>query len=91
MIRRAYQCIQKFCHPEVSLQIERNMIVVRVFLLIRNQPEFSLVHNQKENCHYDHIPFDLKGIQNRYPENTPKNVEENIAIQLVRTTKHIPR
>ena len=32
------------------------------------QTEFSLVHNKKENCHYDHIPFNLKVIRNRYPE-----------------------
>ena len=32
-----------------------NMIVVIVFFLIINQTEFSLVCNQKEICHYDHI------------------------------------
>ena len=26
--------------------------------------EFCLVHNQNENCHYDHIPLNLKGIRN---------------------------
>ena len=35
------------------------MIVVTVFLLIMNQPKFHLVHNQKENYHYDHIPLNL--------------------------------
>ena len=44
-----------------SLQIEKNMIVVTVFLLIMNQIKFHLVHNQKENCHYDHIPLNLEG------------------------------
>ena len=33
------------------------MIVVTVFLLIMNQIEFQLVHNQKENRHDDHIPL----------------------------------
>ena len=37
-----------------------------VFLLIMNQTEFRLVQNQKENCHYDRIPFSLKGIRNRF-------------------------
>ena len=27
-----------------------------------NQMEFHLVQNRKENCHHDHIPFNLKGI-----------------------------
>ena len=26
-----------------------------------NQMEFHLVQNQKENCHHDHIPFNLTG------------------------------
>ena len=26
-----------------------------------NQMEFHLVHNRKENCHHDHIPFNVKG------------------------------
>jgi len=29
-----------------------------------DQTEFRLVHNQKENCHYDHIPLHLKVIRN---------------------------
>ena len=33
-----------------SFQIERNTIVVTVFLLFMNPTEFRLVHNQKENC-----------------------------------------
>ena len=44
-----------------SFQIERNTIVVTVFLLIMNPTEIRLVHNQKENCHYGRIPFSLKG------------------------------
>ena len=46
------------------LQIERNMSVVAVFLLIMNPTEFRLVHSRNENCHYDHIPFNLKVISN---------------------------
>ena len=37
------------------------MIVVTVFLSILNQMEIQLVQNRKENCHHDHIPFNLKG------------------------------
>ena len=37
------------------------MIVVRVLFLVMNQTGVRLVHNQKENCHYDHILFILKG------------------------------
>ena len=37
------------------------MIVVTVFLSILNQMEFHLVQNQKEICHHDHIPFNVKG------------------------------
>ena len=41
--------------------IEWDMIVVTIFLLILNQIEFHLVQNRKENCHHDHIPFNMKG------------------------------
>ena len=41
-------------------QIEENVIAVTVFQQIMNQTEICLVHNQKEYCHYDCIPFDLK-------------------------------
>ena len=41
-------------------QIERNTIVVTVFHLIMNPRESRWVPNQKENCHYDHIPFSVK-------------------------------
>ena len=34
-----------------------------VFLLIRNQTDVCLVHNQKENCHCDQIPLNLKEVQ----------------------------
>ena len=39
------------------------MIVVIVFLSILNQREYHLVVNQnrKEDCHHDHIPFNVKG------------------------------
>jgi len=36
------------------------MIVVTVFPSIFKQMEFHLVQNQKETCHHDHIPFNLK-------------------------------
>ena len=36
------------------------MIVVTVFLSNLNQMEIHLVQNRKENCHHDHIPFNLK-------------------------------
>ena len=29
-----------------------------------NQMEFNLFQNQKENCHHDHIPFNIKRIGN---------------------------
>ena len=45
----------------ISFQIEWDMIVVTVFLSILNQMEFYLVQNRKKNCHYDYIPFNLKG------------------------------
>ena len=35
------------------------------FLLKINQTEFRLAHNQKQNCHYDHISSNLKGIVNQ--------------------------
>ena len=37
------------------------MIVMPVFLSILNQMEIHLVQNRKENCHHDHIPFNVKG------------------------------
>ena len=48
-----------------SFKIEKNMIVVTVFLfIIMNPREFCSAHNQRENCHYDHIHFNLKVIIN---------------------------
>ena len=35
------------------------MIAVNVFLLIMNQTGICLAHNQKINCHYNHIPLNL--------------------------------
>ena len=40
------------------------MIVVTVIHLMMHQVEFPFVHNQKENCHNDCIPFNLKVIRN---------------------------
>ena len=48
----------------ICFHIEWDMIVVTVFLSILNQMEFNLVQNRKENCHRDHIPFNVKGIGN---------------------------
>ena len=44
----------------ISFHIEWDLIVVTVFLPILNQMEFHLVQNRKENCHHDHIPFNVK-------------------------------
>ena len=38
-----------------SFKTERNMIVATVVLLIVKQTYVRLVHNQKENCHYDRM------------------------------------
>ena len=44
-----------------SFQIEWDIIVGAVFLSNLNQMEIHLVQNRKENCHHNHIPFNLKG------------------------------
>ena len=44
-----------------SFHIEWDMIIVTVFLSMMNQMEFHLVQNWKENCHHDHIPFNVEG------------------------------
>ena len=31
-----------------------------------NQTDCYLVHNHNKNCHYDHIPFNLKGVVNLF-------------------------
>ena len=36
--------------------------MVAVLFSILSQMEFHLVQNRKENCHHDHIPFNVKGI-----------------------------
>ena len=48
-----------------SFQVERNTIVVIFFFSIMNQTDFRLVQNQKENCHYVRILFNLKGIRKK--------------------------
>ena len=35
--------------------------MVTVFLSNLNEMDFHLVQNRKENCHHDHIPFNVKG------------------------------
>ena len=44
--------------------IEWDMIVVTVLLSILTQMKFHSVQNRKENCHHDHIPFNVKGNEN---------------------------
>ena len=39
-------------------------VVMTVFLLIKNQTEFSLTQNRDENCHCDYIPFGLEVTRN---------------------------
>ena len=41
--------------------VEWDMIVGTVFLLILNQMEIHLVQNRMENCHHEHISFNMKG------------------------------
>ena len=38
--------------------------MVTVFLSNLNQLELHLAQNRKENCHHDHIPFNVKGNEN---------------------------
>ena len=38
----------------------------KFFHLILNKAYFCLFHNQEENCQYDNIPLNLKGIINRF-------------------------
>ena len=49
------------CENYISIHIEWDMIVVTVFLSILNQLELHLAKNRKENCHHDHISFNVKG------------------------------
>ena len=51
-------CSMKYIYD--YFRAERNMIVVTLFLLIMNQTQLCLVLNQKENCHYDHIPLSAR-------------------------------
>ena len=50
----------------ISFQIEWNMIFVAGILLIMNRTEFRWAYKQEANRHNDHIPFNMKGIRNRY-------------------------
>ena len=34
--------------------------------IINGKKSKSFFHNQKKNCHYDHIPFNWKRIENRF-------------------------
>ena len=65
-----YFLISKITHWQnyysIYFQIEWDMIVVTVYLSFLNQMDFHLVQNWKENCHHDHIPFNMKGNGNIY-------------------------
>ena len=41
-------------------------VAVTVFLLIMSPTKFRWVHNQRENCHFDRVPFNLKIIRKRF-------------------------
>ena len=58
----------------LSFQIEWDMIVVTVFLSILNQIDFPLAKNRKENCHHDHIPFNVKGKGNIVFSGLPRGI-----------------
>ena len=60
----AYVYSEKYI--SISFQIERNIIVMRVFLSILNSMEFHLVKNRESICHYDHISFNLNGNRNMF-------------------------
>ena len=49
-------------YRSISFQIEWDMIVVTVFLSILNTNGIPFgSENRTENCHHDHIPFNLRG------------------------------
>ena len=54
------------------------MIVVTVFILILNQTEYHWVHNQEENCHCNHILFNLQEITNQFPLACRSATQESI-------------
>ena len=49
------------CGSHVCLVLYIESVKRSVFIM--NTTEFNLVHNQKENCHYDHIRLNLKEIR----------------------------
>ena len=53
----------------ISFHIEWDMIVMTVFLSILNQMNIHLFQNRKENCHHDHIPFNVKGKCHAFTKN----------------------
>ena len=60
-----------FARPQRKKSKSRNesgqneKIVETVFLSILNQMEIHLVQNRKEDCHHDHILFNVKGNGNK--------------------------
>ena len=49
---------EKYISDSILIQ----SIAVTVYLFIVNQKKFRLLHNENENCQYDHINFNQKGI-----------------------------
>ena len=43
-----------------------------------NTTEFNLVHNQKENCHYDHIRLNLKEIRKLFLKSLGSKHDDSI-------------
>ena len=62
MIRDAYTLGKIYFHFLGISQfgIQRNVIVVTVFLSTLIQMELHSAQNWKENCHHDHIPFNFE-------------------------------
>ena len=58
---RLYMIIHWKNYTSISVHIEWDMIVVTVILSILNRMEFHSVQNRKDNCHHDHIPFNVNG------------------------------
>ena len=63
-----FEVIKNIVKRNAVTTILFNTIVVTVFLLTMNQTEVRLIHNQKENCRHDHLPFNCKGNGNLFFE-----------------------
>ena len=69
-VKERCNCNQRFAPAGITTlrklcfhfyHIRWDMIVVIVFLSILNQMDFYLVQNRMENCHHNHIPFNVRG------------------------------